>query len=600
MAIVQLKKLTFCGLIAQKSAVLEALQNLGGCHLVTLNTKELTVPEIDGKISENTLHALQYLNRCAKKRHQVVSLKNFNLAKIVATTLELKKEIRDLVDERDAIIKRIKEIEPWGNFKLPDKAELGGLSLWFYIVPQRLLKKIPTEDLIWQVVHRSNLQNYVVVIAQDEPLAALMPVARTHTGTRSLDNLTQRLNYVELKLEDKQAERESMTRWISLITLQLTLAEDQTHLKAAHGMTLDQAGVFALQAWVNQAEVGKFEAFAQAHELALLVAEPDLTDNPPTLLENSPAIAGAEDLITFYQTPNYHSWDPSAIVFWSVALFFAMILSDAGYAMLFLAYLGAKWPSLNEGVGKRMRVLFLVTLIFSIIWGMMIGSYFGYIAHQGTLLGHFKILDLDDFDSMMLISIAVGVVHLTLSNLVMAYQRKGKITAFASLGWAAITLGGFGLWQAQALHIMLLEQASKGLLGLGMLGVLCCSGHEPIHKFSDVVSRLLEGLHSLTDITKIFGNTLSYMRLFALGLAGASLALTFNNLAMDIYKSLPGLGLLCSILVLILGHGLNIMLCLLSGVLHGLRLNFIEFFNWSLTEEGYPFRAFVKKDRLLK
>lgn len=600
MAIVQLKKLTFCGLLKEKSAVLEALQETGGSHLISLTKAMTGSPGIDTGVAEKTLSALKYLSSCANKRHQVLVAEDFDLERIVKTALDLQIEIRNLMDERDAINKRIKEIEPWGNFQLPDKEQIGGLNLWFYIVPQRLIKKLPIEGLAWQVVYHDNLRCYVVVIAKDEPSTASMPVPRTHTGTRSLDTLKKRLNYVELRFEDKQAERESLTRWISLMTLQLTQAQDQSVLTAAHYLTLDQSGVFLIQAWVDGSEVNKFEKFARQHQLALLVAKPGSNDNPPTLLKNNPVVAGAEDLLSFYQIPNYYSWDPTTIVFLSVAVFFAMILSDAGYAALLGLYLAFKWRSLKQGMAKDMRMLMLVTLVLSMFWGILIGSYFGYIAPKHSFMGQYKILELQDFDSMMLLSIAVGVIHLVLSNLVMAYQRRAKTSAFASLGWAALTLGGFGLWRAHTLHITWLQQGSYGLMGLGAVAILCCSGDRPIHKWSDVAARFLEGLQGLTDITKIFGNILSYMRLFALGLAGASLALTFNNLAVEIYHSLRGLGLLFSILILLFGHLLNIVLGVINGALHGLRLNFIEFFNWSLTEEGYPFKAFSKKNQPLK
>ncbi len=600
MAIVQVKKLTISGLLREKSAVLQALQAVGGSHLIALNKAETVTAKADSQRAESTLLALKDLNSCARQRHQVLLAHNFDLDVIVKSTLDLQIEIRNLRDERDAINKRIKEIKSWGNFEVPDHTQLAGLNFWFYIVPQRLLKKIPTEGLVWQSVYRDNTHCYVVVIAQDEPPPGSMPVPRTHTGTRSLDTLKKRLNEIELQLEDKQAERESLTRWISLMTLQLSQTEDQSALEAAHGLTLDQAGVFVIQGWVDSVHLSMFENFARQQQLALLVADPEPDENPPTLLKNNPMIAGAGDLLSFYQTPNYYSWDPSGIVFWSVALFFAMILSDAGYAILLGLYLAFKWRSIKSGLLRDMRMLMLATLLFSLLWGILIGSYFGYIVPPESMMGRFKILDMDDFDSMMRLSIAIGVTHLTLSNLVMAYQRKGQSIAYASLGWAAITLGGFGVWQAYMQPSAWLQQCSYGLLILGAIAVLACSGREPIHTATDAAKRLLEGLHSLTDVTKLFGNTLSYMRLFALGLAGASLALTFNKLAVEVYHALPGLGLLCSILILLFGHTLNIVLCLISGVLHGLRLNFIEFFNWSLTEEGYPFKAFAKKDAVKK
>ena len=87
---------------------------------------------------------------------------------------------------------------------------------------------------------------------------------------------------------------------------------------------------------------------------------------------------------------------------------------------------------------------------------------------------------------------------------------------------------------------------------------------------------------------------LSYLRLFALGLASAQLATTFNSLAVETVK-IPGLGILLAILIVLVGHGINLLLGIMGGVVHGLRLNCIEFFNWSLKDEGYPFRAFCKK-----
>ena len=453
MAIVQLKKITLSGLLKEKAAVLSALQALGGSHLIPLNAPAAEANLAEPRFAEKTLAALKYLNSCHPKRHQSLSTKGFDLESLVNQVLSLQTTIRNLNDERDAILKRIKEIQPWGDFEIPDNKQLAGLNFWFYIVPQRLMKKLPLDGVVWQTVYRDNLRCYVVVIAKDEPPPGSMPVPRTHTGTRSLHTLKTRLNYVELQLEDQQAERESLTRWISLMTLQLAQAYDQSVLTAAQHLTLDQAGVFVLQAWIDQSAVAAFEQFARQHELALLATDPEPEDNPPTLLENSTMFTGAQNILGFYQTPNYYSWDPSGILFWSVAVFFAMILSDAGYAVLLSLVLAFKWRSLQTGQFSAMRLLMLVTLGLSIVWGMLIGSYFGYIAPEHSLLGRFKRLDMDDFDSMMQLSIAIGVVHLTLSNLVMAYQRKGRITAFASLGWAAMTLAGFGLWQATLLQL---------------------------------------------------------------------------------------------------------------------------------------------------
>ena len=151
-------------------------------------------------------------------------------------------------------------------------------------------------------------------------------------------------------------------------------------------------------------------------------------------------------------------------------------------------------------------------------------------------------------------------------------------------------IGGFTLWLA----VNSTQILAYAFLILGACLVVFFSGEQAIKKPMDLFWQLLDGVKSITAITKIFGDILSYMRLFALGLASASLALTFNQLAEQVYSSVSGLGLLLSLLILILGHTLNLMLCLMSGVVHGLRLNFIEFYNWSVSDEGYPFKPFSK------
>jgi V/A-type H+-transporting ATPase subunit I len=99
----------------------------------------------------------------------------------------------------------------------------------------------------------------------------------------------------------------------------------------------------------------------------------------------------------------------------------------------------------------------------------------------------------------------------------------------------------------------------------------------------------------LTRVTAAFGDVLSYLRLFALGLASASLAIAFNNMAAGAWEAVPRVGILAAVAILIIGHSLNLLLAVASGFIHGLRLNVIEFFNWGLPEEGPLFRPFKKK-----
>jgi V/A-type H+/Na+-transporting ATPase subunit I len=592
MAIVQLKKLTLCGLLTEKQQILESLQQLGGSHLISLNNGYAKLQSVRHESTEVALAALKYLNQCVKKRHQIHHVADFNMAEVVQKVSSIQAEMREVGDRRDFLIDRIAEIEPWGDFQLGD---LGDIKFWFYIVPKRLMKKLD-EKLVYQIVHTDNIHHYVVVLSAQEPELSSVPVPRTHTGKVPLSQLKKQLQEAELRLEDLQAERESLTRWIALLSINLFKTQDLADLKAAGNMTLDNENVFVVQAWVPEDQLDRYQQFAQQHHLATLWSGPDLTDRPPTLLSNKEQLAGGEEVTGFYQTPGYFDWDPSIVVFFSFALFFAMILSDAGYAAAFAVLLAIKWRKMGASItGQRLRMLAFVTVLFSLVWGVLSGGYFGYTPPEYALMATVKMVDLNDFDSMMKLSIAVGTLHISLASLVKAYQNRHRMNAFSSIGWALLAVGGYGYWLTNENAGLVLLYTAYSLMGVGLFAILFFSGSEPFTKPLDLLWHFLSGIKSLTGITKLFGDILSYMRLFALGLASASLAVTFNQLAMQVYYSVSGVGLLFSILILVLGHSLNLVLCLMSGVVHGLRLNFIEFYNWSVSDEGYPFKAFTKR-----
>ncbi|MBT5825068.1 MAG: ATPase [Gammaproteobacteria bacterium] len=597
MSIVTLKKVTLCGLIGDKSAVLDELQSLGGTHLISLRGALKKLDNVPAQHINEALIALKYLQQCGKHRHQVRQPEGFDFKAVVQDVLAVKNKLIDLQEQIEFLQERIKGVALWGNFYLPEVEQLSGYKLWFYIVPKRLMSKVRASDLVWEQVNQTNTEAYIAVIAKEEPAAKAMPVIRTHTGKVSWSQLIKQLENIELALEDAHAKREYLTRWMSLIMLNLAEYENQSDLKAAHLLTRDEPDVFVLQSWVAVADLTRLEQFAAELQLAYLQENPDGDELPPTLLNNSNTFAGGEEIVKFYQMPNYYGWDPSIVVFFSFALFFAMILSDAGYAAVFMIFLILKWQHMGASIkGIRFRQLLLITLSASLLWGVMVGSYFGVSPEAGTLAAKLKLFDMNDFDSMMKISIFIGVIHIAFANLVQAYQHRQKTTRFASLGWALFVLAGFMLWQARDSQQADLEQSAYSLLGLAVMCLILFSSDRPIRGLLDVVLYLFDGIKSLTGITKIFGDVLSYMRLFALGLASASLALTFNDLATQVYHAMPGMGLLFSILILLIGHTLNIMLGIMSGVVHGLRLNFIEFYNWSVSDEGYPFNAFSKKE----
>ncbi len=588
MSIAAMRKFALCGLAGDAQRVLGSLQALGCMHLIPLAKRREATDVADSDDSESVSKALRFLVQTKTKRRQVREDPLFDLDTVVRQTNSLMQRIRQQEDRRDALLERIEQLVPWGDYQLPPLRDLGGHKFWFYVVPLGEMKRMETVDLPWAVVHKTNRFAYVILIAETEPPAVAMPVPRVHTGSLSLSEVRRRLEFTELELEELNARREALTRWIFLISQHLAAAADRSaRERAAYGLLLVD-GVFALQGWVPEKRMADVFALAQREGLAAVAEQPVVEEQPPTLLENPATVSAGEDLVRFYQIPDYRAWDPARVLFFSFSLFFAMIISDAGYALVLGGFLALFWRRMrHSAMGRRMRVLAATLVGTALTWGVVVGSYFGVAPPPGSLLGFFDVLDVDDFATMMRLSVTIGVLHLVLANAITVATDWGRPRAGVALGWIAGLVGGLLWWFGASIGV--------GVLGLGLVAVFLFSGTTTVTSPLTALLRVLEGLGGLTNVTRVFGDVLSYLRLFALGLASASLALTFNDLAGQV-ASVPGAGLFLSLLVLTIGHTLNLALAVLSGVVHGLRLNFIEFYNWGFSGEGYAFRPFAKQE----
>jgi V/A-type H+-transporting ATPase subunit I len=591
MSIVSLVKVTFYGHTDDRLQVLSDLQRFGCLHLIPLAPVRETLTA--GGPSSRSREALRFLSSCPNQRRQVRHPKKFDAHAIEAQTLALLNRSQDLEAERDFLIGRIANLKPWGEFFFPPREALNNLRLWFYIVPHKDMQQVEATDLIWEVVFRDNRFCYVVVISENQP--AGMPVKRVRTGGKSLSQLENRLEDVEIELEDIQAERAGLTRWCHLFAGSIDRLEDKAAVKEAVEQTYAESPIFALQAWTPENKVARLQHYANDHRLVLEMAAPQPEETPPTLMQNPRALAGGQDLVSFYTTPRYWLWDPSMIVFFSFVVFFAMIFADAGYSAILALIVVGLWKKMGRSeAGQRFRILLATLVPVGVVYGAVVGSYFGISPAENSLPGRLKIIDMMNFDLMMQLAILLGVFHLVVANAVTAWHFRRSIRATIPLAWVFIFLGAVTLWQAafQGETLGFLKPYGLAAMVLGMASVVLFTSPEgPFWK------RLLKGLGGLTGLSNAFGDALSYLRLFALGLATESLAVTFNGMASQVKEALPGIGILFAFLIVLLGHTMNFVLSLSSGFIHGLRLNFIEFFRWSITEEGRPFNAFARKEK---
>ncbi|MEW6428157.1 MAG: V-type ATP synthase subunit I [Thermodesulfobacteriota bacterium] len=586
MAIVAMLHATLIGPAGDKDRVLAALQHIGCLHLISDRTG--AGGEGPAVVPSRAMDAFSYLKNVPDKRRQLLDHPGFSLPEVRDEALEIKEKILALEAEREYLLSRIANLRPWGDFRFPELAETGGQRFWFYTAPLYRLDEFARVAVPWECVHRDHRNAYIVAVSPEEPPD--MPVARTHTGSRSLAVLEGRLEEVESELEDLHWRRFHLTRWLTLFARELAAAEDQDLLLATVAGIADDGELFSLEGWLPAGARQEMERVADSHSLVLLLRPPAENETPPTQLADDPTWQGGQELVAFYTMPGYELWDPSRPVLVSFVLFFAMIVGDAGYGIL-LACLLLLYRRRLAAASPGMRNLLFATAGATVGYGILAGSYFGLVPPPGSPAARLQLFSAAEQGTMMTLSIAIGTVHLLIANgsrLLLARRRDGLQAA----GWMLVLAGGFLLWRQQIAGAL----AGQIVTIAGLAVILLAGGKGPYSRdWIGLGRRLLDGVIALTALPKAFGDVLSYLRLFALGLASTKLAETFNLLAAEANREIAGMGTLIGVLVISFGHGLNFLLAVMSGVVHGLRLNFIEFFNWGMPEEGYPFKPFCRR-----
>ncbi|MCH9740994.1 MAG: V-type ATP synthase subunit I [Epsilonproteobacteria bacterium] len=584
MAIVQLQKATIYTTVHDQEQFLSNIQEMGILHIIPLS--EAKEHHDFSHVGSKSKETLKFLLNAPHKRKQIHSSKNFNAQNIQAQTLALQSQLKEAYELRDFLKHRIRDLKPWGNFQLPPLSSLNGLRLWFYRVPQKKRKLLEECQLLWQECGKDHRFYYIVVISKEKPP---LPFERTHAGTKSLSELKLELEEVENQIEDIESERISLTRWIDLYVNSMHKLEDDELYEAVQQQVYSDRELMVIQGWVAKKQSKRLKNFIEKQGATLTLEEPKKEEVPPTLLKNRKTFRAGEDLLTFYTVPNYWEEDASVAIFFSFILFFSIILGDAGYGMLLGAVLALFYPKMKKSESRRFIPLFAFLAIGTTLWGVLVGSYFGMSPPQDTLLAPLKLFEVNDYDAMMKLSIFIGVGHIIIANGVRArnlHYNGERYHMFAPIGWIVTIIGGLIMFDLPQFYTFGLV-----VLSMGMLLVLLFSAEgKPTFK------SLLNGLGALSQISSLFGDILSYLRLFALGLATASMGFAFNQLAKEVAAEFAGVGILLALMVLLIGHLLNLVLGIVSGLVHGLRLNLIEFLKYNSSREGYLFKSFNKKE----
>jgi V/A-type H+-transporting ATPase subunit I len=277
--------------------------------------------------------------------------------------------------------------------------------------------------------------------------------------------------------------------------------------------------------------------------------------------------------MNLYSLPSYLEADPTLIMFLTFPLFFGFMLGDVGYGLVTLALFYVASTKV-KGEAKALANALMVASLATILFGFVFGEFFGLEFIEHPLLERAT-----DISTMLLVTVVVGFIHINLGyvvgffNVLKEHGLKDAILEKAS--WLVIEAGMILAAAGQMGYIM--SEATYAGAAVFVLGIaMLLKG---------------EGITGVIELPALFSNILSYTRLFAVGLASVSLALVINKFATQFMQQ-GGIYVPVAILVLLVGHTINIMLGILGPFLHSLRLHYVEFFTKFFKGGGERFIPF--------
>ena len=476
--------------------------------------------------------------------------------------------------------------EPWGEID-PEKIsslEDNGISFHYYLIPEKQYDPQWEEQYAARVACRKNGKVYLVVAAPagQKPDLPFKEVSRPGT---SLEEAKRRIDEMTAAL----ARREE------------ALGDEQDHLPAlkaeyaARKRELDLYWAKATGERAAEDHLVVYEGFAPTSMDKTLAAELDQSgalwfseaasteDNPPIKLKNNKFVKQFEVLTDMYGRPDYNEFDPTPYISIFFMLFFAMCMGDAGYGLLLIigGILLRKVDSFKD-IAPLVTTLGVATFIVGIVMHTFFGvdiaalpwipSWLKAVMITGTIAG---------FEAQMVLSLVIGVIHLCLAMVVKtvyATRNQGFLGSLGVWGWTLLIVGGVILAVIGMLKLIPAGILKWIVIGLGIVSALGIFLFNDIHRnpLKNIGSGLWE---TYNTVTGLLGDVLSYLRLYALGLAGGMLGKAFNDIAtMTLGDGGFGFGWLAFALILIVGHALNLAMCCLGAFVHPLRLNFLEFF----------------------
>ncbi|MCI7338473.1 MAG: ATPase V [Bacteroidales bacterium] len=583
--ITKMKKYTFLVFHRDYEAFLEQLRSLGVVHITE---------KASGTAEDATLQSL--LQQADRLRKTIAQ----------GAPDQLLQEKANVESRIAATEKEAQAMAVWGDFsaKTIEKLQQAGYSLRFFVCPQ---KKFDAEWGTEVAVEKGQVYFVVVEKAGEEtelPEELLAHATELTISKKSSAALLQDVEGLKGLLAAQNARIELWQKE-QLPAMEQeykeTLQQIDWQRVTLNTDTVAEGALKVVEGFCPIDQTEALNTMLQEQDIYFQAEDPTEEDNTPIKLRNNWFTRMFECFTGMYGMPTYGEFDPTPILAPFYLLFFAMCMGDAGYGLVLIAFgLLVHYKKLNismfEGLGPIITTLGVGTAVV----GLFLGTFFGIplaqvdwypevlksVIIQGEVMG---------YDAQMVLAICIGVFHICLAMVVKAIcytKRFGFKENISTWGWLLLVVGGLS-----ALILLMLFNAPAevtkwtliGIAGVSALGIYIFNkpGRNPLLNIG-------AGLWDTYNMaTGLLGDVLSYVRLYALGLAGGMLGGAFNDLGLMVLGENPTWQWVGFVLILLIGHVLNVAMSALGAFVHPLRLTFVEYFKNSGYEgKGVAYQPF--------
>ena len=625
--IVPMNKITLLALESDKECVLKKLKKAGVVHVEKLQSssealsKLLTV-EKDLNVAKNLLAEFVAKNKKGQDGNAPSPMSYEETLTFASSVLNLTDEHKDDISKLAKIREELSRCNLWGEFNLKDFETLK--EKWRFLTPLEMPVKVfkdkeATKELRLLLVNTKMSVARCLAITTDGKLPADLnaEIKEFTMPSVSTYELKEKAEAMKAKIASYDAEMRQKASYINSLDIALSSCtkEIENEMVRLSMPTMEVAcnetastSLISLNGYVPVEKTSAVTALAKENGWGYAVKAPDADDAVPTLLKHNKLVNLISPLTDFLGTlPGYREPDISLWFLIFFGIFFAMIFGDAGYGAVLtgLSLFAVVKTKLARKPVHTGIYMFLYLGLMTVVWGTLVCNWFGInpqslpsffhqiswerissITHDGILIPA-QVQD----RNLMHLAFTLGFAQLVIAHLVGVVRNIKSPKFLGDVGSLGMLTGMYFVVLSLVVKMPAPFEQNYilALIGAGFALNFIFSNYET-GLGQSIVESLKNIINMLLGVVNVFADIMSYIRLWAVGLAGGAISKAVNEMA---GPTLTGALIVAGIAILIFGHGLNYAMNILSVIVHGVRLNTLEFSNHlGLTWSGFKYEPF--------